>query len=492
MPKHRSSVKVNPAFTETQTLWKLKPSHLLYLGASLFLGGCVTQAPPNQSDKLEIQAPTAYASDNDKAPFWSDGWMQDIQDPMLPGIIAEALEHNYNLVVAEGRLEAARATAVIQGSGKYPNLTLSTGGSRAQRNNSGGVVITNSQSNSFNLTGRVNWELDIWGLVRDQASGGLADYQASVEDFRAARFSIAAQVARAWYRAISSELQLAIAVESLETFESNLQIIEENFKRGIARSLDLHLVRANVAGAQSDYEGRLRTREGDKRSLEILLGRYPANEIAIAKEFPQIKKSIPVGLPDELLTRRPDVRAAERRLAADSAGIKVAKKAMLPGINLNGSYGTSSREFDLLTDERFKVWSYGYNISLPIFSGGRLSASKDRVVAQYKQSLANYHQTVLEAFEEVETVLADEGSLLRDEQALRVTVNEYQAAVDLAWEQYGRGLVDIITVLDSQRRLYNAERSLIIINNQRIQSRIGLYLALGGGFFEEEFEPEEY
>jgi outer membrane protein, multidrug efflux system len=165
---------------------------------------------------------------------------------------------------------------------------------------------------------------------------------------------------------------------------------------------------------------------------------------------------------------------------------------MLPGINLNGSYGTSSREFDLLTDERFKVWSYGYNISLPIFSGGRLSASKDRVVAQYKQSLANYHQTVLEAFEEVETVLADEGSLLRDEQALRVTVNEYQAAVDLAWEQYGRGLVDIITVLDSQRRLYNAERSLIIINNQRIQSRIGLYLALGGGFFEEEFEPEEY
>jgi outer membrane protein TolC len=114
------------------------------------------------------------------------------------------------------------------------------------------------------------------------------------------------------------------------------------------------------------------------------------------------------------------------------------------------------------------------------------------VTAVYKQSLANYAQTVLVAFDEVETALSDEGSLFRDEEALRVTVDEYDAAVDLAWEQYNRGLVDIITVLDSQRRAFNAERTLIIISNQRIQSRIGLYLALGGGFAAEEFEPEDY
>jgi outer membrane protein, multidrug efflux system len=155
---------------------------------------------------------------------------------------------------------------------------------------------------------------------------------------------------------------------------------------------------------------------------------------------------------------------------------------------LNGSYGTSSGEFDTQLQEQFKVWSYGYNLNLPIFQGGRLSAAKDRVEAQYKQSLANYAQTVLEAFEEVETTLFEEDSLYRDEEALKLTVQEYESAVDLAWEQYGRGLVDIITVLDSQRRAFNAMRGLIIISNQRVQNRIGLYQALGGGFANDEDE----
>ena len=492
MPNHQSCYPDSCLDESSRNDWSKKPALAASLAAILFVAGCQTQSPPNQSDKLEISAPSSFVSDNDKAPFWNEGWMQDIQDPLLPKIIAEALDHNYNLVAAEGRLEAARATAVIQGSGRYPNLTLGTSGNRSQRNNAGGVVITSNQSKNFGLNARTNWELDIWGQVRDQASAGLADYQASVEDFRAARFSIAANVARAWYRAISSELQLQIAIDSLETFESNLEIIEENFKRGIARALDLHLMRANVANSESGYETRLRDLEADKRALEILLGRYPANEIALAKALPQFKQSIPVGLPDELLNRRPDIRAAERRLASDSKGVDIAKKALLPGISLNGSYGTSAREFDLLTDERFKVWSYGYNISLPIFTGGRLEAVKERTYAQYKQSLANFHQTVLRAFEEVETALSDEDSLFRDAEALRVTVEEYNAAVDLAWEQYNRGLVDIITVLDSQRRAFNAERSLIVIENQRIQSRIGLYLALGGGFVTEEEEPETY
>ena len=462
-----------------------KSAVITALAATLVLTGCATKAPPSQADKLPVQAPATFHSDHDKAPFWNDGWIQDIQDPQLPGIIAEAIEHNYNLVQAEGRLEAARATAEIQGSGRFPNLTLSTTGRRFQQNNTGGLQVTSRQTKSFGINARSNWELDIWGRVRDQANAGYADYQASVEDYRAARFSIAAQAARAWYRAISSEQQLDVALDSLETFESNLEIVEENFKRGLARALDLHLMRANVANSKSGYEQRLRARDGDRRILEIILGRYPAREIETAKEFPEIKTSIPVGLPDSLLNRRPDIRAAERRLAADSMNIKAAKKAMLPGINLNGNYGTSTREIDDILREPFEIWNYGYNLSLPIFQGGRLTAAKERAFAVYKQSLANFAQTVLFAFEEVETALADEDSLRRDEEALRETVVEYEAAVDLAWEQYGRGLVDIIIVLDSQRRLFNAIRSLIIISNQRIQSRIGLYLALGGGFAED-------
>lgn len=469
-----------------------KAFSVVAIGLALLLSGCVTQSPPSQLGKLSVKAPIAFQSGHERTSFWNDSWMQDIQDPLLPKIIEEALEYNYNLVAAEGRLDAARATAVIQGSGKYPNLSIGTNGNRSQRNSAGGLVITSNRSKTFSLNVGTNWELDLWGRVRDQASAGLADYQASVEDYRDARFSIAANVARVWFRAISSELQLDIAIESLETFESNLEIIEENFKRGIVSALDLHLIRANVANSKSGYGARLRGRERDKRALEILLGRYPASEISIAKGFPQIKTSIPVGLPDELLNRRPDVRAAERRLAASSVGIKIAKKALLPGVSLNGSYGTSAREYDLLLDERFKIWNYGYNISLPVFQGGRINATKNRAFATYKQSLANYAQTVLIAFEEVETALFDEDLLLQDEGALRVAVDEYKAAVDVAWGQYSRGLVDIITVLDSQRRAYNAERSLVDISLDRIQSRVDLYLALGGGFVSEEQPLEEY
>jgi len=161
---------------------------------------------------------------------------------------------------------------------------------------------------------------------------------------------------------------------------------------------------------------------------------------------------------------------------------------MLPGINLNANYGNSARSFEDQFDSLFEVWSYGYNVSLPILQGGRLNAAKDRVEAVYKQSLANYADTVLGAFEEIETALFDEESLYRDEEALRETVEEYDAAVELAWEQYGRGLVDIITVLDSQRRAFTAMRALITISNQRIQSRIGLYQALGGGFADDNDE----
>ena len=444
--------------------------------------GCVTKAPPNQIDKLDVEIPSRYTARNDSAPFWNGGWMEDFADPQLEKILLEALQYNYDLKLAQGRLEAARATSVIQGSGKYPSISLSQSGNRAQRTQTQGFVITSRVSESFSLNSRISWELDIWGVVRDQANAGLADYQAAFEVYRGARFSIAARTARTWYSAIAAQLQFNVAAQSLETFESNLEIIEENFKRGLARALDLRLMRANVASSRSAYEQRLRTRDNAIRNLEILLGRYPADEIEVAAEFPSIKNSIPVGLPDQLLMRRPDLIAAERRLAADATLVKATKKAWWPGIALTSNGGTSSRELGQILDSDFKVWSLNYNLGMPIFQGGRVLAAEDRIIAIYEQSLANFAQTALIAYSEVESALIDQESLRRDEEAQKLAVIEYTAAEELAWEQYNRGLVDIITVLESQRRLFNAQRALIQVANQRIQSRIDLYLALGGGF----------
>ncbi len=229
-------------------------------------------------------------------------------------------------------------------------------------------------------------------------------------------------------------------------------------------------------------QSRLRLRDEEVRRLEVMMGHYPSYQIVLASELPIIVQSVPSGLPVELLKRRPDIRAAESRLAAADNRVKVSKKNKLPALRLTASGGTSTNELTEILNTEFKTWGLFGNLIQPLIQGGRIAANINRSQAIRAQTLADYEQIVLKAFREVESTLAAEVYLKEQEAALGDGALEALEAERLAWNQYQKGLIDVVTVLESQRRAFDSKRQLLQISNQRLQNRINLYLALGGDF----------
>ncbi|MBD5780011.1 efflux transporter outer membrane subunit [Pelagicoccus sp. NFK12] len=447
------------------------------------LSGCYT-SPASKMDALEAEVPTAWAAavDSDAA-FAPESWVNDFNDPRLQAILEEALEYNFDLRIAAARLEASLSNTRAGRSEVWPTLNLSGSGSESRRNPSASGTSQTATNESYGLSARLNWEIDIWGKLRNGYRGDLADAEAAVADYQAARLSLMGRVAQAWYTAVEAHQQYELEKRILDALTQSSRIVEENFSSGIARALDVRLIRANLASSQSSLEGRRRSRDAAVTALETLLGRYPKNELDVVSKFPDLSESIPVGLPSELLLRRPDVVSAERSLAAAEQRKFETSKARLPSLDLSLSRGTSVSDVgDILELVEQRVWNQSLSVGQTLFQGGRLKANYRRAKAQHEQAVASYADTVLTAFREVENALSFEESFTRDYEALKIAASESVEAEKLAWEEYSSGLTTITTVLDSIRRSITAQRSFIQVANRRIQSRIDLYLALGGGF----------
>jgi multidrug efflux system outer membrane protein len=447
----------------------------------LALTGCVSPPPP-ETGAIAIDVPDQWRTGSMSGAFEPQSWMADIADPQLVVVLEEAMRHNFGILAAEARLDAAIAGTVSSGSSIWPTLSGNLSKNTSRRNAASGIQQT-PIAKTYGLTGRFNWEIDLWGKLRNGYRADLADAQSAVADFEATRLLIAGRTAKAWYNLVEAEQQLTLAKQILEAFETSVRIVEEGFASGISSALDVRLVRANLASAGSTYELRLRSRDAEVRTMEIILGRYPSGEFKAADAWPTIRADVPAGLPTELLLRRPDVLAAERDLAAAQQRKFVAKKAMLPSLDLTLTRGTSDTATDNLLDlDTRRVWSRVWNLSQPLFQGRRLKANAERAEANHRLAVANFTSVAITAFKEVEDALGEQGSFLRDYELQQVGTEESVAAEVLAWERYESGLANITTALDAVRRSIAAQRSLIQITNQRIQSRIDLYLALGGGF----------
>ena len=207
-----------------------------------------------------------------------------------------------------------------------PSITASANKNQSRRSSATCIQQT-PVNRSYSTNARFNWELDLWGALRNGYKGDLADAEAALADFEATRLSIAGRTAQAWYNAIEAEQQLALAKRTLEAFEESKRNVEEGFEQGIGTALGVRLIRANLASSASTLEQRIRGRESAVRNLEVLLGRYPAGELAVRTEWPEIGTNVPAGLPTELLLRRPDVLSAERSLAATQQRKYESKKA---------------------------------------------------------------------------------------------------------------------------------------------------------------------
>lgn len=448
----------------------------------LLLAGCVGSAPP-ATTRLPVEVPARFDAVSLTNAFPETGWLEDFDDPAARALVAEALAHNHDLAAAAARVEMAAAQWRQAGAARWPRLGASAAGSRRSTVSDFGGVTRREETDQFNLGLNLAWEIDLWGKLANRVRAARADYEAETNLWQAARLSLAARTLKAWFSAIELELQTQLARETLEVFENTRQVVEGSYKRGLAnRALDVRLARANVEAARATWETRRRQRDAAVRALEVLLGRYPREALALGTNLPSLKREVPPGLPSELLARRPDLRAAERELAAALERAGAARKDLLPTLSLSASGGGASGQLrDLLDSDRL-FWNLAANLAQPVFEGGRLRAGVDLAEAATRQALSRYAQTVLNAFREVETALAAETYLRREEEALSRAAEESIGAEQLAWQQYQRGLVDIITVLESQRRAFSARSNLLSVRNARLQNRLDLYLALGGDF----------
>ncbi len=406
-------------------------------------------------------------------------WVSSFGDPQLQHLVDEAIENNLDLKIADARLESARQLTRIVRSEQLPGFSLGVNSTYSETN---GAFFDAFREDRYSLTLGTSWEADLWGKIRNSSASQLAEEQATAYDLEQARQSIAANACFLWFELIGAKQQLELAEETLVSYQSTADLIQNRYESGIDSALEYRLALANLEAARSSVFQRKEALKQAQRNLQILLGRYPDASLVALTDFPIVHSSVPAGIPSDLLNRRPDIRAAERRLVSAELSIKSASKERLPSIQLTGATGTQTTEFKNLMDGNFDFWNLEATLSQPLFTGGRLDAQHQNTIALYKQSLANYELTALRAFMEVEQALDADYYLEHLEEALKNSAEQSSKAEDLAWDQYTSGIIDIVTVLESQRRALIAKQSYIDAKKLRLNNRVQLHLSLGGDF----------
>jgi multidrug efflux system outer membrane protein len=457
----------------------------LVLLICVLLTGCAVKLP--ERGRAAPDFPVSWRSDGISTNAPMSAWWKQFGDESLNRLVSESLNRNHDLQIAAARLEQSRLRARMAGAELIPQVNASLEGSK-QRNNfiglplpgGGGVLTSRSESYRFSLA--TSWELDLWGRIRAGQLAAVADSETSRAELAAARHSLAGQVVKAWLALTEARQQEAYALTNVSILETTVGQVRVRYELGIRPALDLRLAEANLALAGAVVEQWRAAKEQARRQLEVLLGRYPTGRLRARAALPGMLAKVPVGLPSDLLMRRPDLHAARTRLAAADARIAQARAELYPKISLTASGGTSSDELENLMNNSLLVWSFGANLAQPLFAGGRLRANVKLNEARALEEMMRYRGVVLNAFLEVETSLAKAGALKERESRLSAAGEVSRQALRLAEDRYARGLESFDTVLDSQRRVMEMESQRVAVRRQQLENRVNLHLALGGGF----------
>ena len=455
---------------------------------------CSTNPPPQVREDLGIEVPATWtaggaaAGSGQEMPAIQVEWWREFGDERLAGLVTHGLEHNQNLRASLARLQAANAAQTIAGAPLLPEVDLGLQADRSRRLflgfPFGGGGTPSSTFTSYGLSLGVRWELDVWGRLRAADSASLADQQAAIEDLQAARLSLSAQICRAWFLAIETNQQLDLANATADAFAKTYGDVLDRFRRGVRPALEVHQAATNLADARANIAKRRDLHARAMRRLDVLVGRYPTGKQDITRALPAALPALPAGLPSEPLRRRPDLRAAERRVAAAGCRVDAAEAALYPRLSLTASGGTQSLDLEDLVDTDFRIWSLGANLLEPLFRGGALRAEVERQQARRAEAFANYGNTVLTAFAEVEDILNSKVELVIQRDGLVDAAKHARYARDLARERWQLGLTDFLSVADGQRRAFLTESARLQADLQLIENRIDLLLALGGSFGE--------
>ena len=442
------------------------------------LPGCVVRDPPPPADLFrdslpQTQLPENWTASPTPAGPVGDGWLARFHDAQLEKLVAEAMLYNTDLKVAAARVEAAEASARAAGALIWPQVNVS---------GRGGGKLSGDSSGIQGIGLFASWELDLWGRVRATRAVGSAQYESAALDARYARESIAAMVAKTWFLARQATAQRAIAAEMAQSASRLSDLARDRLSVGKSDEYEVAQADSSVLGYRDLVLQADLARQGALRSLELLVGRYPSASIEPGMALPPPPDPVPAGLPSELIERRPDVRAAERRIAAAFYNVHAAQAARLPRIALTAGVSTVSSDLFFMKERDNPVWNLGGTILAPIFAGGALEAQAQIRTAEQKAAVADYGRIGARAFSEVESALSGAINLDARSAILSSAVTANERALGFANVRYDVGSGDLRGVQQQLLVLHASRTTLVQVQAERLIQRVNLYLALGGGF----------
>jgi NodT family efflux transporter outer membrane factor (OMF) lipoprotein len=483
---------------------------LLGTAVCLAFSSCVLKHPPFGVDIMPESA-RAQIRGSWAGPHRSGtvvpNWIRTFHDPELTALVADAVERNPDLKAAAARVEASRAAVRIAASSLYPRIGMKGLGQRQGQHlsgdlgrdinppdfgssgieNAGGAGLDTSTEDTsqrwvYGIAAGAAWEADVWGRIRSKKAAAKAESAALEADYEFARQSLAAAVARAYFSTIEAAQQEANAQETLSLYQEYSKLTDVQKQHGFASDFDVAQIKSRTASAQDALYTAQQARAQTIRAIEVVTSHYPAGRFEVRRSFPAQPKNPPTGLPAQLLERRPDLIASERRFAAAFHRVNEARTARLPRFVLTGVGGLGTAQLDSVGTLNAVVWTFAAGVTQPIFFGGELQAAVDLRTAEQKAAAASYVGSALRGFGEVEDALASDYYLRQREGALSDAVSNSGDAVKLAGKQLEQGQIDMFTILRLAGENLAAKVQLTQVQASRLRERVNLYLALGGDF----------
>lgn len=421
-------------------------------------------------------------------------WWKLLGDPTLDTLVQRAAIGNLDVKLASARLREARAQRGVIAAEAYPQVDLNGQANRSRQSpnsfQSFGGSGDGEARNLFQVGFDANWELDFFGRVSRNVEAASADIQSAEEDRRDVLVTLVSEVARNYVELRGFQQRLDIARRNIQLQQETLDIASSRFKAGLTNDLDVAQAESSLSQARSTVPPLDRSAQAAIHRLGVLLGQQPtalASELSQTAAIPGVPPEVPVGLPSELLRRRPDIRRAERDLAASTARIGVATADLYPRFSLTGSFGFAADKVPTLPDAASRFWSFGPAMKWPVLDWGRIRANIKVQDARAEQSLLEYERAVLTSFEDVENALTSYTREQSRRRTLAESVASNQRAFDLASEQYRSGIIDFQRVLDTQRTLFLSQDALSDSDRTVSSNLVALYKSLGGGW--EPFAP---
>ncbi|HET8921738.1 MAG TPA: efflux transporter outer membrane subunit [Candidatus Acidoferrum sp.] len=462
---------------------KLAPLMVALLALAL-ISGCkvgpnyhrpVVQAPTAYRDLSENPQPQAQAASLADLPWW-----QVFQDAQLQELIRTALKQNYDLQVATERINAARAQVAITRSAQLPQVQGNGDFSGGKDHN------FQTKSNFLTLAADAAFQLDLFGKLRRATEASRAQLLATEDARQTVILTLVSDVASDYFTLLQLDLQLQITHDTVKTQEDSVKLTKLRVDHGVATKLDVLQAQQTLDTANAQIPDLERQIAQEENAISILLGDYPHG---VTRGLPLVQQplppEVPAGLPSSLLERRPDIRETEQNLVAANAEIGVAKAEFFPQISLTGSGGGSfgrSSAFSSLMSSQLGIWSYGAQVSQPIFTGGALRGNLRLAKSANQQALISYRQAIQRAFGDVSDALIGYQKLHQVRLRQEDTVADLQESVRLSNLRYTGGTTTYLEVLDGQRSLFSAELTLAQARGNEYQSLVQLYRALGGGW----------